>query len=224
MALTFSGSRAIFTDRSVKIAIRSRKVRETRWEKVLESAARLFAEKGFAATSVREIAEAAGLTKAGLYYHIDEKGDLLRRLCEQSISEILERVRAAVAEAEGPVAKLASVIAEHAAYFIAHPHNLTVLNREMGHLAPGPRRDIMRLEREYLDLIRALVREGQGQAALKSGDDTVAAYALLSMLNGLDRWYDPGGAVPPRALVRQIEAIFFTGMARLPAGAIGREA
>lgn len=188
----------------------------------MESAAQLFAEKGFAATSVREIAEAAGLTKAGLYYHIDEKGDLLRHLCEQSISEILERVREAVAGAEGPVAKLAAVIAEHAAYFIAQPHSLTVLNREMGHLAPAPRRDIMRLQRQYLDLIRALVREGQGQAVLKSGDDTVAAYALLSVLNGLDRWYDPKGAVPPRALVRQIETIFLTGMARPPFGAPAR--
>jgi AcrR family transcriptional regulator len=195
-------------------------MRETRWESVLESAAKLFAEKGFAATSVREIAAAAGLTKAGLYYHIDEKGDLLRELCEHSITEILAGVREAVDEVDDTLAKLAAVIRVHTDFFIAHPHTLTVLNREMGHLAPEPRRDIVRLERQYLDLIRGLVREGQGRGALRSGDDTVAAYALLSVLNGLDRWYDPQGPVPPSALVRQIKTLFFDGMARTPANAL----
>ena len=54
--------------------------REPKWDRVLTSAARLFAEDGFAATSVRAVAERARLTKAGLYYHIKEKEDLLYRI------------------------------------------------------------------------------------------------------------------------------------------------
>ena len=64
--------------------------REPKWDRVLTSAARLFAEDGFAATSVRAVAERARLTKAGLYYHINEKEDLLFRICEHSIQEILD--------------------------------------------------------------------------------------------------------------------------------------
>ena len=64
--------------------------REPKWDRVLSSAARLFAEDGFAATSVRAVAERARLTKAGLYYHIKEKEDLLFRICERSIQDILE--------------------------------------------------------------------------------------------------------------------------------------
>jgi len=195
-------------------------LRDSRWENVLESAARLFSAQGFAATSVRQVAEGADITKAGLYYHIREKEDLLLSICEHSISQILEGARAALAAAEDdPVAGLSALIGVHTDFFRARPENLIVLSRERDRLSAGPRRRIARLEHAYLDLIRGVIAEGQRQGVLKAVDPTVAAFLLLSMLNGLDAWYRPDGKVTPDQLVRQIEAIYFTGL-----GAAGTEA
>jgi AcrR family transcriptional regulator len=185
--------------------------REPKWDRVLMSAARLFAEDGFAATSVRAVAERARLTKAGLYYHIKEKEDLLFRICEHSIQEILDGARASLARESDAAERLAALIRNHCAFFFRHPHNLTVLNRDMGALTGSQREAIRALEMEYLELIREVFRLGQKQGRFKKLDPTVAAFSLLGVLNTFDRWYDAAGPVPPEALVEQVETILMQG-------------
>ena len=191
--------------------LRSTMPREPKWDRVLTSAARLFAEDGFAATSVRAVAERARLTKAGLYYHINEKVDLLYRICEHSIQEILDGARAALKRENEPAAQLAALIRNHCAFFFQHPHNLTVLNRDMGALTGTQREAIRALEMAYLDLIRDVFRHGQKRGSFRKLDLTVAAFSLLGVLNTLDRWYDAAGPVKPEALVEQIETILMRG-------------
>jgi AcrR family transcriptional regulator len=187
--------------------------REPRWDRVLTSAARLFAEDGFAATSVRAVAERARLTKAGLYYHIKEKEDLLFRICEHSIQSILDGARAALAAEAEPAARLRALVRNHCGFFFRHPHNLTVLNRDMGALTGAQREAIRALETEYLDLVRDVFREGQRRGRIRKLDPTVAAFTLLGVLNSFDRWYDPAGPVAPDALVEHVETIFLHGVA-----------
>jgi AcrR family transcriptional regulator len=186
--------------------------REPRWDRVLVSAARLFAEDGFAATSVRAIAERARLTKAGLYYHIKEKEDLLFRICEHSIQAILDGARAALARESDGAARLQALIRNHCGFFFRHPHNLTVLNRDMGALTGAQREAVRALEREYLELVRDVFRHGQKQGRFKKLDPSVAAFTLLGVLNTFDRWYDSAGPVKPEALVAQVETILMRGV------------
>jgi AcrR family transcriptional regulator len=185
--------------------------REPKWDRVLTSAARLFAEDGFAATSVRAVAERARLTKAGLYYHIKEKEDLLFRICEHSIQEILDGARTALAREREAAARLAALIRNHCAFFFRHPHNLTVLNRDMGALTGSQREAVRALEMEYLELIREVFRLGQRQGRFRKLDPTVSAFGLLGVLNTFDRWYDAAGPVKPEALVEQVETILMQG-------------
>lgn len=191
--------------------------RVARKETVLHEAARLFAEKGFAATSVREVADAAGLTKAGLYYHVREKEELLHAICAHSIAAILDDARPLVAEASGGEAGIRAVIAAHLGFFFRHPHNLVVLNKEMGHLAPAHRAEIAELERDYLDLIRGVIRAGREGGRFRRCDPSVSAFLLLSMLNGLDAWYRPERGVGPEALEAHIAETFLQGTL-MPAG------
>lgn len=192
--------------------------RETRWEIVLDNAAALFSTNGFAATSVREVAQKSRISKAGLYYHIREKEDLLFRICEYSMAAILTGARAAVATGADPVARLRAAMRAHTDFFWEHPHNLGVLNRQMTFLSPERRRRMVDMEREYLELIRGVIREGQRCAVFRAVDATVAAFSLFAMLNTLDGWYDPGGRIGPKALVRQMETLFLSGLAA-PRGA-----
>jgi len=187
--------------------------REPRWEAVIGSAAALFSENGFAGTSVREVAERARITKAGLYYHIREKEDLLFRICDHSIAAVLEGGYAVLEKKAGPRARLAGIVRMHVEYFVRHPHNLRVLTREMGALSPAPRARVAKLEHEYLGLIRGVIREGQAAGVFAPVDATVAAFTVLTVMNNLFDWYDPKGRIGPEALVGQIEAILFNGIA-----------
>jgi AcrR family transcriptional regulator len=180
---------------------------------VLDSAAELFAANGFAATSVNRVALGARLTKAGLYYHIRDKEDLLYRICNETISTILAGARRVLAKAGGPRDRLAGLIGNHAEFFRNHPNNLTVLNRDINSLSPAPRATIRKLERAYLDLIRGAIVEGQKAGVIhRRIDPTVAAFTILASLNNLYQWYNPKGAIPYRSLIKQITALLCDGL------------
>ena len=187
--------------------------RARRGGELLDSAAKLFAANGFAATSVRTVADRARLTKAGLYYHIREKEDLLYRICHHSISAILAGARQAMTEVSDPRARIAALIRNHAEFFRNHPDNLAVLNRDMTALSAEPRAAIRKLERAYLELVRGAISEGQKAGVFRRQlDPTVAAFTMLAALNTLHQWYDPRGRIGHRALVRQITMILCGGV------------
>ena len=187
--------------------------RAERKEQVLDSAAELFAANGFAATSVRRVANGAQLTKAGLYYHIRDKEDLLYRICNDSISTILAGARRVLSGIAEPREQISGLIANHAEFFRNHPNNLTVLNRDINSLSPAPRAAIRKLERVYLNLLRGAIIDGQKTGAVhRRLDPTVAAFTVLASLNNLYQWYDPKGRIPYRTLVRQITSLLCNGL------------
>jgi AcrR family transcriptional regulator len=187
--------------------------RSTRNGEVLHSAAELFAANGFAGTSVRTVAGRARLTKAGLYYHIRDKEDLLYRICEETIATILVGGRRALTGVTDPRERIAALINNHAEFFRDRPDNLTVLNRDLNSLSVAPRAAIRKLERAYLDLLRSAIVDGRKAGVVRRHlDPTVAAFTLLSALNTLNQWYDPKGRVGHRALVKQITTLLCDGL------------
>lgn len=187
--------------------------RKTRWETVLKSATALFAANGFAAASVSQLARHARLSKPGIYYHVRDKGELLFRICDYSMAGILGGARAAVAAASEPVSQLRGVIRAHLTFHWQHPHNLAILFGQLRFLSPERRRRIIAMEREYLDLVRSVVREGQRRALFRPADPTVATFALFAVLNTLDGWYDPRGRLGRAELVKELEDLCLSGLA-----------
>ncbi|OGA69501.1 MAG: hypothetical protein A3G83_01230 [Betaproteobacteria bacterium RIFCSPLOWO2_12_FULL_68_20] len=191
----------------------ARMPREPRRDEVLDAAARLFARDGYAATSVRALADEAGFTKAGLYYHVRGKEELLAAICAESIEAILQDVERAVVDGAEPAQQLAAIIDAHVRFFHQHPDRLTVLNQEMGRLSAPRRRKIVRLERRYLGLLRSVLERGMKSGALVRLDPTVSAFLLLSLVNGLSDWYDPKGRVGRDALIAHVQRITLRGLA-----------
>ncbi|MCL4744174.1 MAG: TetR/AcrR family transcriptional regulator [Burkholderiaceae bacterium] len=186
--------------------------RDPRREQMLDAAARLFSRKGYAATSVNELAAAAGFTKAGLYYHVRGKEDLLEAICAESVAAILDDVEQAVAGDANPQRQLSAVIEAHVRFFHAHPERLTVLNLEMTRLSAPRRSKIVRLERRYLDALRGVLARGMDSGELARLDPSVAAFSLLSIVNGLNNWYDPKGPVGCDALIEHVKRIYLRGI------------
>lgn len=186
--------------------------RPTRWRTVLRTATTLFAANGFAAASVSQVARRARLSKPGLYYHVRDKEELLFRICDYSMSGILAGARAAVAATRDPAEQLRELIRAHTAFHWQHPNNLAILFGQGKYLSAERRRRVAAMEREYLGLVRGVIRQGQRRRRFHRVDPTVAAFSLFAMLNTLDGWYDARGRIRPRQLVAELERLYLDGL------------
>ncbi len=185
---------------------------DDRKEQIFEAGARLFAEKGYGRTSLQEVADALGVTKPALYYYYRSKEELLFEIT----SFVMDRVTADLREVGGaslpPVEKLRELIRRYVLFFAAHPHELTIMSTEVDSLGPERREVILGRQREYLQLVRAIVRELLAEHPGSSLDETSVAFALLGGMNWIFKWYDPAGRVTPEKLVEDFVRIYTHGL------------
>lgn len=168
--------------------------------KLLAAARKAFAEKGFHATTTRDIATEAGMSPAAVYVHHRSKEELLYVLSRAGHEATLELVRSALATATDPTGQLRAVVREFAVRHAETHTTARIVNYELSALAPDHLEEIRRLRREIDDEIRSLIRRGVDAGEFHTPDTGMAATAVLSLGIDLARWYRPGGAWSPEAI------------------------
>lgn len=186
-----------------------------RLDRLLDTAARVFAAKGYHPTSMRDLARATGMSLAGMYYYVKGKDELLFLIQERCFSRVLTGAQEAVGADGDPVDRLSRFIYHHITFFARHMSEMKVLSHEADALSAARREVIDRLKRRYVNMLRRLIGaiEPSGEGA---PDTRVAAYALFGMMNWTYTWYDPKGPVTPEALARQMTQLFLHGVASIP--------
>lgn len=182
-------------------------------------AAQLICEKGYDATSMSDIAEAVGITKAGVYHHIPGKKDLLFRVMSFGLNSLEEEVIAparAIADAEQ---RLRAIITNHARLITSRStpegnNPVTIVVDEVAGLTAAHRRKIDERKRAYVDLIRDTLRQLKEEGKLREVDETVAAFSLLGMVLWLSRWYSPNGRLTCEQVAEEIIKIALGGLLR----------
>jgi len=129
----------------------TRRGRERR-EKILESAARLVASRGFHSVGVSDIGAAAGVTGAALYRHFANKSEILVALLDRVVDGLLLGAEAATAGAHDPVDALRTLISSHVDFAIADRSILAVYAQESHHLPAADRRRLRAKQRRYVDV------------------------------------------------------------------------
>lgn len=197
---------------------------DQRLEHLLRTAARVFAEKGYHATTMRDLARATGMSLAGMYYYVQGKDELLFLIQERCFQQVMAAANAAAAQGAGPADRVTRFIRHHVGFFASHMSEMKVLSHEAKSLT-GPRLDkINRLKRRYVDLLAELIAELDDEGdAPRSGperggrpDPRIAAYGLFGMMNWIYTWYDPKGPVSPETLADQFAHLFLTGAMSSP--------
>ena len=182
-------------------------------------AAQIICEKGFDATSMNDIAEAVGITKAGVYHHIPAKKDLLFRIMNFGLDELDAAVimpARAVADAES---RLRSIIHNHVRLITSHStaqgyNPVTIVVDEVAGLTPAHRRKIDERKRVYVDLIRETLKQLKDEGRLRDLEVTAAAFSLLGMILWLSRWYHPDGRLTPEQVADEISKMALGGVLR----------
>ena len=163
--------------------------------RILDEAARLFLARGYAETTLRDIADAAGVKAGSIYYHFDSKEELLGEILDTGIERIATTLDTALAaSSDDPAARLEAAIGAHLSALFEHgPY--TAAHVGVFHGAPEdvrragiPARDAY--EKRWTDLIEEAADAGLLDPAL---DRHVARVALLGMMNATLDWYRPDG-------------------------------
>src|SRR5262245_35698830 len=160
-----------------------------------EVASELFHANGYAATSVRDIAGALDIQGASLYAHVASKEDVLWSIVDATATAFEKRSDEALVEAQtgDPVDRLAALVEAHVEIVTNDPERASVFVTEWRHLSQDRREQIRDRRNAYEQRFRELIEEGIAVGAFRATDAALAAVFILSALNGIATWYQPGG-------------------------------
>ncbi len=185
---------------------------EDRKTQIFEAAARVFATKGYGRSSLQEVAEALGVTKPALYYYYRSKDELLFEITSFVMDRVMADLTEVAASPVSPLEKLRALIGRYVRFFAAHPHELTIMSTEVASLGPDRREVILGRQREYLGILRGIVRDLLAEHPGTALDETSVAFALLGGMNWIFTWYDPAGRVNPEKLADDFTHLFSFGL------------
>ncbi len=169
-------------------------------EDILEAAARIFRRKGYHAASMQDIARAVHLQKASLYHHVSSKQEILVALLDQALDLLIDQMQGVLAMDASPQEKLRQAVLGYTKVLAEHRDLAAVLLLEFRFLDPEVRERHVRRRDAYEHLWRALIVEGQQAGAFHAEDPSLAAKALLGMINWLVMWYRPSGRLSPEEI------------------------
>ncbi len=187
-------------------------------EFILRNAARIFAEKNYHSTSMRDISRATNISLAGLYHYCKSKEELLFLIQDNCFGRVLERLEERLRDVEDPLTKLRIFIENHLSFFAANMAEMKVLSHEADSLAGDLHTHVSTKKDKYTKLARRILKEIQhGQSGKSQVDLTAATYALFGMMNWIYNWYDPQGKLKVSELVDNVTRLFLHGfVAGLP--------
>jgi len=181
---------------------------------ILKTSAKIFAEKGFHRTSVRDIARATRMSLAGLYYYFTTKEELLYLIQEHCFLTLLQRWEQA-SKANTDVRARIGIFAEnHLSFFWHNMHEMKVMAHEDESLTGEFQDKILVLKRRYVKVLMGLIEELRKQEGGGEVDLRVATFSLFGMMNWIYTWYQAKRDLPLPALIEQMLRIFFFGVLR----------
>ncbi len=190
---------------------RSSRLNERRGQ-ILEKAAQLFCVKGYDSTSMSDIAEEVGITKAGLYYFVESKEHLLYLITDYGLDLLNETVLKPLEAIEEPTALLKELIKLHTHMVLNRPREVTIILHERTALTGVYREKILQRKKEYIDYVRdLLVRLQKNGAARSELDPTAATFFLLGSLNWIYQWYKVDGPLTEEQLAHELTEHFTKG-------------
>jgi AcrR family transcriptional regulator len=184
-----------------------------RLQEVLDVAGRLFNEKGYRATSLAEIGEALGMNKASLYYYVRSKEDLVRKLIVRASGRLRNVARDPHLDTLPADQALERLVRGHCAVLLEFPNEIGLLVQQRRFIEPQALGDLTERERVYVANVRGIVARGVSEGVFRAVDPGMATQLMLDTINGLLRWYRPGGRRTAVAAVDELWA-FIRGALR----------
>jgi AcrR family transcriptional regulator len=187
---------------------------DQRFRGILERAAKLIFQSGFEATSMQQIAEACGLTKAGLYHHVKTKEAILVAIMHYGMDLFEEKVLSPVAAIEDPVERLRETMKRNIALVTEDSSKeVTIILHEHQTLTGDAQRDINGRKKKYVRFLETAFREAIERGQIRDTvDPTIATFTFLGGVLWTYKWYRADGAISTQRLTDGMIELFFAGL------------
>lgn len=161
----------------------------TRKDVIIAKAARLFREKGYSATSMRDLAEHVGVEAASLYNHIKSKAEILQEICFKTANLFMNHITEVELSDQKSLAKVEAILRFHIRQIISHYEEVYVMDREWKHLTDPYLSNMQSQRRSYRQRIAALIEEGIRKGEIKNIDAPTAVLIMLHAVSGIESWH-----------------------------------
>ncbi|MFB9728843.1 TetR/AcrR family transcriptional regulator [Haloechinothrix salitolerans] len=196
----------------------NRQTSSGRRAELLALACKLFAERGFRATTVRDIAEEAGILSGSLYHHFDSKESMIDELLRGFQDELFGRYREIVAKRLGPRETLRAVITASFESIHKHHDEVAIYQNESQYLGQFPRFSYLEERNaEFRDLWTSILADGVRSGDFRSDLDIEVTYRFIRDTVWVAvRWYSPGGSLTAEDVAEQYLRILLDGISAKP--------
>jgi len=189
----------------------------SRGKEILETAIRLFREKGYHATSVQDIADQVGLQKGSLYHYITSKEELLARIIAEGLQGYAQALEEIVAQPLPARERFARAVRHHISMIAENLGIYTVFLRERHALTGQQRRLVAASMRHYQALFERTIREGIARGEFRPVSPRLAAMAVFGAGNWLYQWFSPEGRLSAAEVAEAYLDLFLKGLELGPA-------
>ena len=172
-----------------KIQPEGRSVREN----VRAAAVQLFAEYGYHAAPLRNIARMAGIQAASIYYHYANKEALLVEIMETHMQQLNASLESILREQTDPQQRLYDAIANHIRLHTSYKAEFFIIDTEIRALEGDNRSYILSLRDRYEFLLQEILRDGMEHGVFRQSDVKVSSYAIIAMCTEVATWFRPNG-------------------------------
>ena len=183
-----------------------------RKREIAEKATELFRQKGYAATSMRDLAQAMGIEAASLYSHIKGKEELLQGICFRMAEAFFEAQKEVEDSSLSPTQRLELAMIAHVKVITEDVAASAVFFNEWRHLSEEPLGRFKGLRDEYEAIFRALLEEGMASGEIRGQSANFTTLTLFSAMNVIYTWYHPEGSKTPEEIGREVARLLIYGL------------
>lgn len=174
-----------------------RRSREITEESIYATASRLFAARGYSATSLQRIATEVGVHKSTIFHYVDSKEDLLAVVLDRAFSSYVSSLQAIMTRTDDSRSRLEAAIRNHIDFVIDHGSEVQIFIRERQRLGGRLGRFYLKMTERYQELFTELVHDAMKAGAVPAGNPTLTARLMLGGGNSIVEWYYPEGTLTP---------------------------
>ncbi|HEY2100040.1 MAG TPA: TetR/AcrR family transcriptional regulator [Pseudonocardia sp.] len=177
-------------------------------EQILDRAALLFYERGYDATSIRDLAEAIGISSSTLYHHYSNKQEILYAVVHRFMEVFNAEIIPTLSDpGRSPTARLLDAVRLHLEISDARRAELLRVNHIRASLNEPQVRELTRLQWAYQDAVKNAIKEGCAAGEIATDDVDLCTMAVLDMLNGVRTWFRHSGSLSLNDVVARYTAM-----------------
>jgi TetR/AcrR family transcriptional regulator, cholesterol catabolism regulator len=187
-------------------------IKKGRKQQIEEKATELFQEKGYAATSMRDLAQVLGIEAASLYSHIKSKEEILQKTCFQMAEEFFKAWSAVENENSSIAAKMRKAMIVHVQVVTKNTAASAVFFNEWRHLSEPHLGDFLAMRDDYEGRFMQIILDGMASGEFKNVDKKFMMLTILSSLNWTHNWYKTNGNLSSEEIGERLANLLLNGL------------